>query len=696
MNFNILFDYPFWFILLCLLCGSIYAGFLYYRNRRDGFAIWQQWLFAGIRFLAVSLIAFLLLGPLVQRTMDTVEEPLLIFAQDNSQSVLMGPDSAFYKNEYLPGMQEFIENLSGDFDTRLYSFGEEFQPADSLVFQERLTDISSVFSGIEARYSNRNIGAVVVASDGIYNRGINPLMASAAANYPVYTISMGDTVPRRDLILNRVNHNRITYLDNIFPVEVHVEALRSQGLSSRLTVSRDGEVLFSQNLAFETPHQFKTVMVELEADEPGMHRYRTEISPVEGEVNLENNHQDFYIEVIDGRQKVLMLGDAPHPDLAAIKQSLEDNESYEVESYLFHEFDAALEAYSLVVLHQLPSSRHNLQNFFPRLMDSDLPVLFIIGQQTNLRAFNDLGQGVSIRPRSDDFSEARAEFNPSFTLFSFPDRKAGLLNNLPPLFAPFASYETAAAASTMLYQKIGNVVTEQPLILFSESGLRKTGVLAGEGIWRWRLATYHREGDHAPFDELLSRMVQYLSLREDRSRFRVNTREFIYENDPAVFEAELYNRSFELVNNPDVELTITGEDQDAALEYVMGRTSNAYRLNAGNFPPGEYTYEARTNIGAETFSESGKFNVSPLNVEGLSTIANHNLLFRLANNSGGEMFAPGNWNELTNALKSREDIKPVFYSRQEFEEIINLRGIFFFLLLLLSAEWFMRKRSGSY
>ena len=695
MNFNILFDYPFWFILLCLLCGLIYAGILYYRNRRDGFPLWQQWVFGGLRFIAVSIIAFLLLGPLVQRTVDTVEEPLLIFAQDNSQSVLMGPDSTYYTDEYLQDLFGFMDNLSTDFDTRLYTFGEEFKPADSLGFQERLTNISDIFSGIEARYSNRNIGAVVLASDGIYNRGINPVVASAAANYPVYTIAMGDTVPRRDLILSRVNHNRITYLDNIFPVEVHVEALRSQGLTSRLAVSRDGEELFSENLAFETPQQFNTIMVELEADQPGMQRYRAEVSPVDGEVNLENNHQDFYIEVIDGRQKVLILGNAPHPDIGAIKKSLEDNDSYEVESYLFNEFDGNLEAYSLAVLHQLPSNRHNLRGFIPRLLEHDLPALFIIGQQTNLSTFNDLGLGLSIRPRSDEFAEAQAEFNPSFTLFSFSDRKTALLSNLPPLFAPFARYETAAA-NTMIYQKIGNVVTEQPLIMFSESGLRNTGVITGEGIWRWRLATYQREGDHALFDELVSRKVQFLALREDRSRFRVNTEGFIFENDPAVFEAELYNRSFELVNDPEVELTITSEEQDAPLEYMMGRTSNAYRLNAGTFSPGEYTYEARTNLGTEEFVETGKFNVSPLNVEGLSTIADHNLLFRLSNNTGGEMFAPGNWDELADAIMAREDIKPVLYSRKEFDEIINLRGIFFFLLLLLSAEWFMRKRAGSY
>jgi hypothetical protein len=93
---------------------------------------------------------------------------------------------------------------------------------------------------------------------------------------------------------------------------------------------------------------------------------------------------------------------------------------------------------------------------------------------------------------------------------------------------------------------------------------------------------------------------------------------------------------------------------------------------------------------------SGRFSVSALNIEGLRTMADHNLLFQVAENSGGAMFYPGQWEQLAEAINAREDILPVMYSQKEFHELINLKAVFFILMLLLAAEWFVRKWNGSY
>ena len=688
-------DYPFWYILLCILLGLVVAGLLYYKNRHDGFPLLLRSFLAAMRFVVVSLLAFLLMGPLVERYARQVEDPLLIFVQDNSESLVLGPDSLFYLSTYKTQRQEFMQQASREFDTRHYVFGEDFRLAVSLDYTDRLTDMAAVFRGLEARYSNRNVGAVVLASDGIYNRGLNPLYVASGKPYPVYTLALGDTTVHRDVLINRISHNRITYLGNIFPVEVVIEARQSQGLSSRLTLSREGEVLFSQNISFTGTQHLETVMIELEATAPGMQRYQLALSPVEGELNLQNNRQEFFVEVIDGRQRVLLLANAPHPDVGALKQTIDDNQNYEVDVMLFEEFDGNPEPYNLVILHQLPSDRHMLSGFDERLARAEVPALFIVGNQTNLRALNGMRAGLSIQPRSGDLTEALPELNPSFAAFALPAELAAMLGDLPPLHVPFASYQVAAGAQVMLYQRIGAVSTQQPLLLFADDGLRKTGIIAGEGIWRWRLQAFARQGHSQGFDALVSRMVQYLSLKEDRSLFRVHGQQFFYENEPLVFEAELYNPSYELVNEPEVQFTIYDED-DVAFPYTMARTSNAYILDAGTFSPGSYRWQANTSLGGERFSADGIFTVSPLNVEGLQTVADHALLFQLSNATGAEMFYPNQWDDLWQHIQNRDDINPVLYASKEFNELINLKLIFFLLLLLLASEWFLRKRSGSY
>ncbi len=695
MNFNILFDYPFWLVLLCILCGLIYSSLLYYRNTRDGFSPLLKWVFAVMRFVAVSIIALLLLAPLIERLIQEVEKPLLIFMQDNSQSITLANDSVYYHDQYLPEMRTFLESMDEDFNTSLYTFGERVVPQDDIDFTEGVTNMSEVFREIDSRYSNRNIGAVVMAGDGIFNRGINPLYASSAIHYPLYTIALGDTMPRRDLILKRVNHNRITYLGNRFPVEIDIEAFESAGQTSRLTVSRAGEELFTEVVSFDSNHHVETISLHLEADQPGMQQYTASLSPLADEVSLENNDRDFFIDVIDGRQQILILANSPHPDIAAMKQSLEANDHYEVESSLLKDFTGSLEAFDLLIMHQLPSRQYAAREIFEQAADLGSAVLFVVGSQTNIRGLNDLQNTVSIQPRSGDFVEALPEFNRSFALFTLQEQSVNLLNVLPPLFSPFANYQAASDANVLLYQKIGQVVTQQPLILFSGSAQGRTGIIMGEGLWRWRLNAFMRNQNHQAFDEMFSRIAQFLALQEDRSLFRVQANQLVYENESVLFEAELYNRSYELVNEPEVQLFITNEE-GVEFPYIMGRTNVAYRLDAGMFPVGSYSWEARVSLGGEVFESEGIFNVRGLDLENLQTIADHNLLYQLADNTDAAMFFPGQWEELMMHINNRDDIRPRLYSHKEFIEIINLRALFFIILLLLTMEWFFRKRGGAY
>jgi hypothetical protein len=102
------------------------------------------------------------------------------------------------------------------------------------------------------------------------------------------------------------------------------------------------------------------------------------------------------------------------------------------------------------------------------------------------------------------------------------------------------------------------------------------------------------------------------------------------------------------------------------------------------------------NRGDKQFTESGEFTVSSLSIEKTNTRADHNYLYNLALNRGGAMFYPANLYELVRAMSEREEIKPVIYSEKRYTEILNLPLLLVLLLSLLTAEWFMRKRAGSY
>ena len=693
---SLVFEYPTWFILLCIALGAGYAWLLYHKDRLlESVAPWLIYTMAAFRFLVVTIIAILLLSPLLKTNFREVEKPIVVLAQDNSESVIINKDSAFYQHEYLDAYHKLQSELADKYDLTSFTFSDDAKISNQIDFSGKQTDISAMFDELDNLYNNRNVGAVIIASDGLYNKGKNPLYRAAKLKFPVYTIALGDTSVRKDIILTKINHNRYAYLGNTFPLEVVVDAHQCKDKKTKLTVSDNDGVQFEKEINI-TGNQFNTaVPVLLEAKKVGLQKYHVQLSSIEGEISTSNNQADVFIEVLDGRQKVLILADAPHPDIGALKRAIEVNDNYEVEVKLIDDWDKQLSAYNLVIFHQLPSTKAASRNLMLEWKASDVPALFIVGQETDLGQFNKLETGLKIETGRSNINEVIAVPDQNYSLFTISDKLRNSFQHFPPLVAPYGDYKVSGLAHTMLKQKIGLVETDKPLLLFSEQGERKVGVLAGEGIWKWALNDYAVNNSHEVFDELISKLVQYLSVKTDKSLFRVMGKNHFFENEPILFDAELYNESYELINEPEVNIRITNSE-GKTYPFVFSRTANAYRLNAGNLPVGDYTYEATVKSGEKVYSEKGAFSVSALQIESTNTVANHQLMYSLAQQTGGKMYYPNHLEDLAKDISNREDIKPIIYNHKKLDDVIHQKWIFFLILALVALEWFLRKRNGAY
>jgi hypothetical protein len=193
----------------------------------------------------------------------------------------------------------------------------------------------------------------------------------------------------------------------------------------------------------------------------------------------------------------------------------------------------------------------------------------------------------------------------------------------------------------------------------------------------------------------VQKTIQYLSVKADKSFFRVFLRRIINENEPVELDAEVFNPSYELINDPEVNIIITDADKKQ-FTYTFSKTSNAYHLNAGNFPPGDYSYEAKVKVNNQIFTQRGEFVVKPLLTEFINTAADHTLLYNLSKKTGGEMYYPNQLDALQKKLLASENIKTVIHEQKEVNDFINLKILFTIVLALLSLEWFIRKYNGLY
>jgi len=695
VNFSIISSYPFWYFLLCIVVGVAFAALLYYKNRRDDFPKPYLWSLTVLRFLSTTLIAFLLLAPLIKTVFKRVEKPIIIFAQDNSASILANKDSLYYKGEYLETLGDLKKKFSADYDFRFFRFSENISENDTLDYSGKQTDMSKLFADIITRFTNRNVGAVILAGDGLYNRGTNPLYSAEKLAFPIYTVALGDTAVYRDFIISRVNYNRIAYLGNSFPVEIIVDARKCKGLKTEVKVFRDNQLLFSKTINPLNNNYSESIMLMIDAKEAGLQRYRIVLEAVEGEHIIQNNVREIFVQVLESRRKVLILGAVPHPDLAAFKNSLDNNFNYEAETFIFDDFKKPVEDYSLVILHQIPWTKNPAAQLIDRINKADIPVLYVIGSETNINAFNGLKAGLSITVGAAGFNEATPSFAPGFALFTTEEQTRRLFADLPPLVCPFGNYKVMNSATVMLNQKIGKVVTEQPLVMFNETPGLRNGIITGTGIWRWRIANYAKAGNHESFNEFVNKTVQYLAVKADRSNFRISSKNNYIENEPVMFNAEVYNESFELINEPEVELIITNKEKNE-YNFVFSKSGNAYSLNAGVFPAGEYSYAGKVKVGDKLYSAKGEFTVSELNVEFVNTVADHALLYNIAKRHDGEMLYPEGLSQLYKLISSRDEIKPVSFMEKRYNDIVNVFWVLAIIFILFSAEWFIRKFMGSY
>jgi hypothetical protein len=688
---ELIFTYhPVW-ILACLLIAFSYSFFLYRKDSLlEEVKKSLKWLMAIFRFIAVFFVCLLLLGIVLENFIDRKEKPIVFVVNDNSESVLNNSDSSFYKNDFTPSLSKFSKGLEEKFEVINYSFSDEIYTGLGGDYNGKTTNISNVFNDIFDQYTNRNIGGIVLASDGIYNNGSNPIYALERRSFlPIFTIGLGDTNEVRDVKIDFVKHNDIAFIGNEFPVSIGVGQTKCDGETVKLEIIKNGKVIAEENVSFDDLNRKRNFEFKLKANSIGFQKYTVRVSQLDEEFSVKNNESNFYIEVIDGRQKVLIVHDGPHPDISAIRSVIESNKNYEVDVKAIEEVKG-LGAYDLGILHNYSAKNKSLSE---EIKDGKTPCLFIVGNNTNIPALSEANAGVS--GSKSDVEDVGFEHNSAFKEMLLSPKIIQLLSSAPPLQSPFGNFKFSAAAHVLAYQKIGNITLSKPLIYFNQNGASRFGTIFGEGIWRWKLHDQLKNSTTDNFEEFISKMITYLAVKENKDPFKVKIESEYNESQSVLVRAELYNQSYELINEPEVKFSYS-KDDGKIFEPSFVRSSNAYQLDLGRLEQGIYNWKATTDFQGTHYEKEGTFLVKEIKLELLDAQANHRLLMNMAENSDGDFYGPRELDVLADDINTRDDLVTVVYQEKKFDDLIDYKILFFLIMGLLAVEWFFRKFNGAY
>ncbi len=701
-------------LVVCLAAAALFTAWTY-RRTTPPVTPARKWVLGSLRFVAVALVLVLLFDPVLRTFEENLAPPTIAVLVDDSESMSLAPsEGASWKD----GLRQSLSGITGG-EVRFFRFSSDAQPLpegsgwpDSLTSAGPRTDLSGALDGVREQLKDHNLRGVVLVSDGQYNTGRNPVYTAERYPVPVYTVVVGDTTTRRDVQINRITTNDIAFLGAEQPVRV---TLRSEALpGERVTVSltSNGRVLDSKQATLPPGSAEVSLDMAYTPSEAGVRQYGVSVSRAEGEVTYRNNVETFSVRVMERRRRVLLVGAAPDPDLAALRQVLDGNEDIEVTTFIqksrgqFFEgpFPASLDGYELIILAGYPGSAADpaAAGRIAGAARGGTPVLFILGTRTDPalvnRYFRDVLPAAPevVRPSFVEVSMAPEESAVSHPVFAVSGITAESWGRLPPLGYNESRWRAAPDARILAATRLRGVSLRDPLFVIRSRGGVRSAAFLGAGTWRWKNLPRDLEALSEAWPGMLVNLVQWLGAREDNRPLRVEpSRDAYAGGEPVRFTGRLLDESLNPISQASIHVVVASEDAVRYPFQMEALGGGRYVLDVGTLPEGSYTYTASARRDTDSLgSAAGRFTVGALALEFKETRANAALMQQIAVRSGGSMVALEELQGLPERLRSSPDFIPLRTRATDELPLRRMYGFFLVILALLTTEWFLRKRSG--
>ncbi|MDU8887111.1 VWA domain-containing protein [Yeosuana sp. MJ-SS3] len=667
------------YIILSGIIALVIALFQYvYKSKRSRLNL----IFTGLRFVTFFSIFLLLVNPKFEQITNSVEKPNLVIAADNSSSVLYLEQNQ--KEQELIRAIKNDEAINEKFNVNFYTFGNNLQPKDSLSFTDEQTNISKAISELSQIYKN-SIAPMILITDGNQTYGNDYEFTSSSYKQPIFPVILGDTTTYVDLQIKQLNVNRYAYLKNRFPVEAIVTYNGNENITTDFTVSYGNTIVYSEKISFSRTNTSSIINFALPTNTAGVHTYKATISTINNEKNKVNNNKNFAVEVIDQKTNIAMVSSFLHPDLGALKQSIESNEQRSVTFLKPNEVKDKLDDFQLVILYQPNRSFNNL---YEVLKAQNKNTFVITGSQTDWRFLNSINSNYEheITNQTENYLP---ELNNNYSTFILDDLD---FESFPPLKSTFGKVTFNTPVEILLYKKVGNVSTKDPLLLTFESNNRREALLLGENLWQWRSQSFLNTQSFNQFDNFLGKLIQYLSSNKRKSRLKVEYESFYNGSSSVIINAQYFNKNYEFDARETLTITLRNKATQNILEYPFVLKNNSYQLDLSSLSPAEYEFTVRAKN--ENISKSGIFKILEYNIEQQFLNANVKKLNQVAINSTGKSYFIDNYSNLSVGLLNDERFLAVQKNHKNIIPLIDWKYLLFLLVFCLATEWFLRKYNG--
>ncbi len=689
MNITLSSAYSLWYILPIIIAAFAFSYWRYF-YRKNELLSGQKTILAILRFLSITLILSLLLNIQIKQEKKITHKPHLIIAQDNSASITFNNDSTYYQKQYPQLIANFSDELEQEYQVTQINFGKDINNTATIDFKATGTNLSNLIQYLNNNYADINNVKVLLASDGLYNIGTNPIYELENTTFPIHTIQLGDTTSVVDAAIFHIKNNSIGFTNSNIPVNIGTKVTNAKGKNVLLKVKYGNTTLQKKSIKVTSDNFYAETTIFLHPKLKGLKRYQVELTTNFKEHSKQNNRSDFVINILDSKRKVAICFDRYHPDLATLRNAINSNINFDAELININRKKPDFKQVNLVVMYQLPSINNGSDIVFQQLQKQHIPVIMIIGSQSDLDKINTLNMGINFPNESKLFQSAMCNYNKQFSLFQLDEKQQSKLETMPPLQAPFGSVVFQSEHQILATQKVKSIVTQYPLIAFNSIQNNKFAWIMGEGLWRWNLNEQQEYGSSESVYNLINRMIQYQALKISSSQLMVRHKNSIVAGENMLIHVEKYNKSYQLVNNEKLLFSLS-DANNHTYNYEFIKKNKSYELLLKSLNKGKYAYTIKADNIKSKVLKRGTFIVQSDNLEHTTPQANHIVLQQIADKTGGKYFSNKDFKSIQQFLLSENNIRPTIEIATSQNAVLNLWQLLLCLVFLIALEWFLIK-----
>jgi hypothetical protein len=668
-------------ILLLILSVIIAAGLSFYQYL---YKVKNQsklyWFLTFLRFVSFFSIFLLLINPIVSRKITEIKKTPLPIVVDNSKSISELKATKEASELYL----KIAENkaITEKYDVQLFSFAEEFQSLEKLDFKGNQSHIDGVAKNVKQLYRNTNY-PIVLFTDGNQTMG-NDYVFSFQENTSVFPIVLGDTTTVLDLKINQINVNKYAFLKNKFPVEVFLQYNGNETITSNFSIQSGNQTVHKQVVTFSKDKKAQSITVLLNANNVGIAKYKAVISSNIKEKNTVNNAKNFAVEVIDQRSEIALISAINHPDLGALKRSIETNQQRKVSIIKPNEIKS-LQEYNVLILYQPTTA-------FKSILDQNrvaqINTFIITGTATDFNFLNQVQDDLNFKMSSSK-EDYLATFESNFNLFA--QSNIGF-ENFPPLEHSFGVITAKNNVNTLLSARVRNVPVQNPILTFTENGSKREAYLLGENIWKWRLENHLSKKSFEDFDLFTDKIIQFLVSNSSKKNLNVTYESFYNSGESIEIIAEYFNKNYEFDEKAQLTIQVTNSKTKATKKYDLLKATNSYKVNLDGLEAGNYSFKVTEKQSKTSFM--GSFEVLNFEIEKQFVNPDKNRLEQLATNTNGKVYYPNQIENLIQSLLEDENYIPIQKETIKKSPLIDWIWLLLLAIATLATEWFTRKYNG--